>query len=255
MFYMHQASIVALQFTQYEQYPLWPIHLHDINTNIQGLLNNGHKCYIVAQSQCIFYLHQVSVEMDHCAKYEQNHPIFLRYITTNTQFFLTFALIMDKCGAELTAILHASATHDTWSLQLWTKSTQSSLICQTNTHNVLKYAHNYSNVEQRKMLVYIHQQCMTPNRCTKYENNQHIPLWNMTNSILHAPVAHGTCSWYWIWRKSIQLSWRNVWWKTDGQAHNGWRDGQTDGSNHSYIPQFHYCGAGNNKTLIIDQMC
>ena len=37
--------------TQYEQYPL--IHLWYITTNIH-LLNNGHKCYMLAQSQVYF---------------------------------------------------------------------------------------------------------------------------------------------------------------------------------------------------------
>ena len=46
-----------------------------------------------------------------------------------------------------------------------------------------------------------------------------IQIWHRTKSILHASTAHGTWSWYPVWRKSTQPSWRNAW---------GWTDWQTE---------------------------
>ena len=54
--YVHQASMMVDHCTQHEQNPL--IHLRYITTNVQNLWKKGHKCYILAQSQGIFYTHQ-----------------------------------------------------------------------------------------------------------------------------------------------------------------------------------------------------
>ena len=66
--------------TKHEQNAL--IHLKYITTNIQNVWNNGHKGYILAQSQGIFYMHQVPIVVDYCTKYEQNQHIHFRVITT-----------------------------------------------------------------------------------------------------------------------------------------------------------------------------
>ena len=71
--------------TQHEQNPL--IHLKYITINIQHLWNNRHKCYfLVAQSQGIFYMHQVLIMIDYCTKYKHNQPILVWDIATNIQF-------------------------------------------------------------------------------------------------------------------------------------------------------------------------
>ena len=75
------------------------------------------------------------------------------------------------------------------------------------------------------------------------------------NSISHASVAHGIWSWYIIWRKSIQSSWRNVQGRpnrcTDRRI-DGWLDGLTDRLTDwtlSYIPQFCLGSAGIITTV------
>ena len=68
--------------TQYEQNPL--IYLRYITTNIENLWNNGHKCYILAQSQGIFHMHQVPIVVDYYTKYEQVQHILFWDIATNT---------------------------------------------------------------------------------------------------------------------------------------------------------------------------
>ena len=49
-------------------------------------------------------------------------------------------------------------------------------------------------------------------------------IWTESNSILHAPTAHGTYLCYQIWRKSIHPSWKNVQQWTDRQQ-DTWTDG------------------------------
>ena len=49
IFYVHQTSIMVNHCSQHKQNP--PIHLRYITSNIQQLWNNGHICYIFAQSQ------------------------------------------------------------------------------------------------------------------------------------------------------------------------------------------------------------
>ena len=90
------------------------------------------------------------------------------------------------------------------------------------------------------MLFYKHKQHIVPDNCTKYEQNHHILLWDITtntqnvwknshnywnlqqNQILfsmhHLPMLPDP--WYPIWRKSSQPSWRNM---------QGWTDWCTDG--------------------------
>ena len=50
-------------------------HVGYITTNIQNVGSKGHKCYILLQSQGIFYMHTVPIVVDNCTKYEQNQPI------------------------------------------------------------------------------------------------------------------------------------------------------------------------------------
>ena len=68
-------SIVVHHSTQYELNRT--INPKDITTNIHNSLNTGHKCYILVQSQRIFYMDHVSIVVDHCTKYEQNQLIIL----------------------------------------------------------------------------------------------------------------------------------------------------------------------------------
>ena len=63
---------------------------------------------------------------------------------------------------------------------------------------------------------------------TVHNMNKITTFGTVPNSNVHASVAHGTRSWYKIWRKSIQPSWRNV---------DGWTDGldQFDIFLHLYV--------------------
>ena len=56
---LYKATMIVDHCTQHEQNPL--IHIRYITTNIQNLENNGHKYYILAQRQGIFYMHQVPI--------------------------------------------------------------------------------------------------------------------------------------------------------------------------------------------------
>ena len=77
--------------TQHEHNPR--IHFRYITTNIQHLWYNGHKCYILAQSQSIFYMHQVPIVVTYCTKYEQNQPLIFLDIATNIKFKKNIGII------------------------------------------------------------------------------------------------------------------------------------------------------------------
>ena len=81
---MQKAFMMVDHCTQREQNPL--NYFKYVTTNIQHLLNNGHKSYILAQSQGIFYLHQVPVVFDYWNKYETKSTIRFWDSTTNIQF-------------------------------------------------------------------------------------------------------------------------------------------------------------------------
>ena len=61
--------------TQHDQN--WLIHLRYITTDVQYLWTNGHKCFILAQSQDMFYMNQMPIAIDYCTKCEQNQHILL----------------------------------------------------------------------------------------------------------------------------------------------------------------------------------
>ena len=71
--------------TQHEQNPL--IHHRSIPTNLQQLWYDGHKYYILAQSQGIYYMHQGPIMVDYGTKYEQNQPIPFWDSTANKQYW------------------------------------------------------------------------------------------------------------------------------------------------------------------------
>ena len=68
VYFMCIKPLVVDHCTQHEQKQ--HIYLKDL-ANMQHLWNNGHKC-ILAQSPCLFYMHQSSTVVDHCTKYQQN---------------------------------------------------------------------------------------------------------------------------------------------------------------------------------------
>ena len=55
----------------------------EISQQTLNYWNTGHKCYILAESQGIFYMHQVLIVIVCCTTYEQNQP-FLFWDITNT---------------------------------------------------------------------------------------------------------------------------------------------------------------------------
>ena len=76
---------------EHEQNPL--IHLRYSTTNIQNLGCNGHKCYILAQSQGMFNMLQVPIVVDYCTKYEQNQLILFWDIVTNIKWRKNIGII------------------------------------------------------------------------------------------------------------------------------------------------------------------
>ena len=52
----------------------------------------------------------------------------------------------------------------------------------TNTQNVWRSGHNYSNLVQSHMLFYKHEQHIVPDYCTKHEQHHHIRLWDITTN-------------------------------------------------------------------------
>ena len=67
---MHRASMMADHCTQHEQNPLIHFRYIYITAHIQSLWNNGHRCYILAHSQGIVYIHEVSIVVAYCTKYD-----------------------------------------------------------------------------------------------------------------------------------------------------------------------------------------
>ena len=62
------------------------IHLRYITINIQNVWYNGHKCYILAQNQCVVNMLQIPIEIDYSTNYEHNQHILFWDITTNIKF-------------------------------------------------------------------------------------------------------------------------------------------------------------------------
>ena len=73
--------LITVQCTYHGQNPL--NHLRYITTKIH-LQNNGHKCYILAQSQCICYIYIIPIVMDYSTKYEQNQSFYYFEILQRT---------------------------------------------------------------------------------------------------------------------------------------------------------------------------
>ena len=55
---------------------------------------NWHKCYILAHSQCIFYMHQVAIVGNYWTKYEQNQHSFLRYRNKHIKVMKNITIII-----------------------------------------------------------------------------------------------------------------------------------------------------------------
>ena len=100
---------------QHEQNLL--IHLRFISDialqtyKIYDIMNIQCKCYILTQSQDIFYMHQVPIVVDYCTKYEQNQPIIFWDITTNIAF--------KKYIGIITQIWHRGKKYFTCSGNTW----------------------------------------------------------------------------------------------------------------------------------------
>ena len=52
----------------------------------------GHKCNILAQSQGIFYMHQASIVVDYCTKYEHTINPFISEISQQIKWMKIFAI-------------------------------------------------------------------------------------------------------------------------------------------------------------------
>ena len=64
---------------------------------------------MLAQSQGIFYTHQVPIVVDYCTKYEQNQPILFCDIATNIKFKKNIDIASTQIWPN--DILHVSPTH------------------------------------------------------------------------------------------------------------------------------------------------
>ena len=63
-----------------------------------------------------------------------------------------------KFGTEPNTILHASATRGTWYYTKYEQNEHFVWDITTNTHNVWKNGHNYSNLQWCQILFYMHEQ-------------------------------------------------------------------------------------------------
>ena len=139
-------------------------------------------------------------------------------------------------------MLHASTTHGTWLLyQICIKSTHSSLIYHNKPATCVKKWPQLLQVDTEPNAILqawatdgtwlLCEIWTTSPHSSLIFHNKHPTFMNKLPQLLKfgrakfylcATATHGTWSWYQIWRKSIQPSWRNV-------------------------CQFHYHGARNNK--------
>ena len=156
--------------TQHRQNPL--LHLRYITTNIH-VWNNRHKCYILAQSQGILYMHQAPIVVDCCTKYEQNiNKITLFFSeTTNTQ--IVWHSGHNYSNLAQSQMLYYKHEHPWYLITVPNMNkikTFSDIVKQTlNIYE--KNCHNYSILAQSKIPIYMHLQPLALDHGTKYEEN------------------------------------------------------------------------------------
>ena len=158
--------------TQHEQNPL--INLRYLTTNIHNLWNNGHNWCILAQSQGIFYTHQVHVVIDYYTKYEQNQPIPFWAIATNIKFKKNIAIIIQ--------IWHRAKCYFTCMRNSWY------LITAPNMNKITTFISAIQTLKIYEKIAILAQ------------------VWHRAKFCF----IRISGPWYLIWRKSIQPSWRNV---------------------------------------------
>ena len=84
------------------------------------------------------------------------------------------AIITQIWNRAIYAILHDSAKHSTWLLyQIWINQPIFLWNITTNTQNVWKSGCNYSNLAQSQMLLYKHEQPITPNNYLIWPKSPH----------------------------------------------------------------------------------